>query len=387
MKRIEYREFPSDGDSYLKTLKDNYLNIFTPEELNKLESTWQGFKKRNASLAIFKETIAELLVLDYNKLVDVYNRYVKYIQDSDRKKFNPKKKKRSLYNKCFNYDKYYDKIRAFFLDSKNGFEFHICHYCETAYINSFSVNQAERLRQLLNDSNFIEIYRGLKKRERSKCILIHKNIPFPDVSTMNTIVKIDYFKKEFLDKCGSINMATFDIDHVLDKSECPLVALSLFNFVPSCHVCNSRIKHTKVFGRNGVPVPCLSPTSKDYNFDREVRIRVYNKFGNEHIVPLEHRDEYFLKFETKNEDYQYEVDLLKLEDRYNYHISEALRLMTIKNKYNHSALKLMSSALPSDTMYSPESVEEDLLNMRFNKENQRCFEKLYRDINAYYSKR
>ena len=110
MKRIEYREFPSDGDSYLKTLKDNYLNIFTPEELNKLESTWQGFKKRNASLAIFKETIAELLVLDYKKLVDVYNRYVKYIQDSDRKKFNPKKKKRSLYNKCFNYDKYYDKI-------------------------------------------------------------------------------------------------------------------------------------------------------------------------------------------------------------------------------------------------------------------------------------
>lgn len=387
MKRIEYQEFPSDGDSYLKTLKGNYLNIFTRDELNELENIWQRFKKRHASLAIFKETFAELLVLDYNKLVDVYNRYVKCIQGDERKRLNSKKSKRSLYSQCFNYDKYYGKIKAFFLDNKNGFNFHTCHYCETAHINNFTVNQDERLRQLLNDSNFIKIYKGLKKSKRRKCILIHKNIPFPDVGTMNTVASIDDFKKEFQDKCGKIKIATFDIDHVLDKAVCPLVALSLFNFVPSCHVCNSRIKSTKVLGRNGEPTICLSPTYKDYNFDREVKIRVYNKFGNEHIVPLEHKNEYYLKFETKNEDYQYEIDLLKLEERYNYHISEALRLMTIKKKYNHSALQLMSSVLPSNAMYSQESIEEDLLDVRFNKENQRCFEKLYRDISAYYSKR
>lgn len=34
----------------------------------------------------------------------------------------------------------------------------------------------------------------------------------------------------------------FDIDHFLPKGKCPPVALSLFNFVPSCPVCNERIK-------------------------------------------------------------------------------------------------------------------------------------------------
>jgi len=38
---------------------------------------------------------------------------------------------------------------------------------------------------------------------------------------------------------------TADIDHFYNKSKFPLFALSLFNFIPACQVCNSRLKGTK----------------------------------------------------------------------------------------------------------------------------------------------
>lgn len=39
--------------------------------------------------------------------------------------------------------------------------------------------------------------------------------------------------------------ATADLDHFYQKAEYPLFALSLFNFVPSCQICNSRMKGSK----------------------------------------------------------------------------------------------------------------------------------------------
>lgn len=39
--------------------------------------------------------------------------------------------------------------------------------------------------------------------------------------------------------------ATADLDHFYQKDQYPLFALSLFNFVPSCQICNSRMKGSK----------------------------------------------------------------------------------------------------------------------------------------------
>lgn len=38
-----------------------------------------------------------------------------------------------------------------------------------------------------------------------------------------------------------------ELDHWLDKAEHPLVSLSIYNLIPSCHICNSTIKHTVHF--------------------------------------------------------------------------------------------------------------------------------------------
>lgn len=38
-----------------------------------------------------------------------------------------------------------------------------------------------------------------------------------------------------------------EFDHFFDKGKNPLLALSFFNLIPSCNICNSRIKHSKEF--------------------------------------------------------------------------------------------------------------------------------------------
>ena len=65
---------------------------------------------------------------------------------------------------------------GFFKEEKNGFKIHSCHYCDMAYINYFKYANGKRTQ--------------------------------------------------------------FDLDHVLDKGRCPLVALSLYNLVPACPTCN-----------------------------------------------------------------------------------------------------------------------------------------------------
>ena len=37
------------------------------------------------------------------------------------------------------------------------------------------------------------------------------------------------------------------LDHYYDKDTYPFLAISLFNLIPSCHICNSKFKHTKNF--------------------------------------------------------------------------------------------------------------------------------------------
>lgn len=52
------------------------------------------------------------------------------------------------------------------------------------------------------------------------------------------------------DEIGNINtenkeiIATADLDHFYPKSVYPLFALSLFNYIPSCQICNSKFKHS-----------------------------------------------------------------------------------------------------------------------------------------------
>lgn len=71
------------------------------------------------------------------------------------------------------------------------------------------------------------------------------NIPVCPFCNRQYITSLDDIKK-------GQKRSTADLDHFFPKSEYPLFALSLFNFVPSCQVCNSRMKLDNFMDDDGI---------------------------------------------------------------------------------------------------------------------------------------
>ena len=180
----------------------------------------------------------------------------------------------------------------------------------------------------------------------------------------------------------------FDIDHLLPKSICPIVGLSLFNFVPSCQVCNEKLKKAKELADTLYGWLKISPTYQDSDFDDNVPIK---------LVPLEHSSTFFdlqrnngnyrLKFQTNGDSgYEKYVSLFKLQDRYNYHKNLALHILDLKERYPIEKRKeicrlLSAQEIDSDSAkskYSEAQIEADILQEEFNQD--RCFAKLRRDM-------
>ena len=210
-------------------------------------------------------------------------------------------------HEIFKYTNKYDsKISAFFKKHADELKIYTCHYCDMAYINVYTENG-----------------KGVAKSQ-------------------------------------------FDIDHFLPKGKCPPVALSLFNFVPSCPVCNERIKREGLPNVNLNDLKFLSPSS--FAFDLPKRIKV--KLGH---LTSPRKD--FIYFVAK---YPYDryVDFFHLQERYDYHKIEALRLEKLKKNYSKTQILQIAKCLHR----SEKDVKEDIFNQRYMQNNHRCFAKFTIDI-------
>jgi hypothetical protein len=65
-----------------------------------------------------------------------------------------------------------------------------------------------------------------------------------------------------------VKRATFTLDHFYQKDKYPIFALSLYNLVPSCAVCNTNIKGTRNVEQY------MNPYSADYDFENEVQFKL-----------------------------------------------------------------------------------------------------------------
>lgn len=175
--------------------------------------------------------------------------------------------------KVFTYNSFSTKIANFLLNPDNGFEIHNCVYCDTEKVNSFNK-------------------KGKKIRR-------------------------------------------FETDHVLDKGKCPLVALSLHNFVPSCGTCNGpEVKGTSTIGTTVDEIKRLSPTNPGYNFWHKVLFVVNPKLPNIADIKREDKpDNYEIDFYYKDRVYERSVELFGLKERYNNdYLTDALRLLDAKDR-------------------------------------------------------
>lgn len=282
-------------------------------------------------------TVLQLLTAPIEKLVDVYFDYSRKIDIAvkngilTQEKNGTRKAMKDEISKLFNYDGYRDTIAGFFMDSVNIFEIHTCHYCEMAYVNYFKNSYGRKIRH-------------------------------------------------------------FDVEHILDKGKCPLVALSLYNFLPSCQSCNRTIKRSNCVGETSKSTKTgrlkdivlkLSPTNPQFDFDRNISfyIKPTDPMNKNFEELLAHQEDFELDFHIDGDaDYLYMVEQFHLKERYNYHKVEAFKL---KDKFDHYP-KSKREEIAKIVGRSEKEVAEDLFGVEFRLNEHRILSKMYRDVAKAY---
>lgn len=217
----------------------------------------------------------------------------------------------------FTYNSYSKKIANFLLDPDNKYEIHNCIYCDMAKMSPFD-------------------HKGEKVRR-------------------------------------------FETEHVLDKGDCPLVALSLHNFVPACGHCNGpSLKSVKTIGDTIEEIKHLSPTNPSYDFWHKV-LFVVNPITDAitDIKREDHPDHYEIDFRYKDTSYSKFTELFGLKSRYQKDcLKKALRLLDKMDKYTPKML----SDLASLFHMTPEEVYEDEFHVETDRREHEIYRKMKEDL-------
>jgi len=119
-----------------------------------------------------------------------------------------------------------------------------------------------------------------------------------------------------------------EFDHFYDKATHPILALSFYNLVPSCHVCNSSLKGIDRFTVN----THINPYSESFDSVAKFRVRFEDSTFYHSVDGLG------IEIETDDERAKKCIETFKLKERYNHHKDTILELIQKAEVYNDSYL-------------------------------------------------
>ena len=176
----------------------------------------------------------------------------------------------------------------------------------------------------------------------------------------------------------------FDLDHFFENADSPLTAISLYNFIPSCQVCNSRIKHDKPFNilyhlENEQDINdfnCISPSSANYKFDENVKIMVVENSSG--IGFFGETSKFDIIFDTDEKDYKRVIKGFNLQERYNFPMikKQALELLNCKRQFPDTRIQKIADFF-NNNYYD---VYSAIFRLDKDSEKNSVFGKLYKDI-------
>lgn len=298
------------------TLSNNYLACYNTDTLN---SSFLSVLSKNKELKKILprgyKTASKILVAPFSILSDIYFSYISFVSSLPATKKNTLNKELSV---VFNYDANVTPIANFLMDPTNQFEICNCVYCDLKRVRGYYDTQGHR-----------------QRRE-------------------------------------------FQTDHVLDKGKCPIIGLSLFNFVPACPDCNSRAhKGTKSLGDNKMEAMYLSPTSELNLFCEEVNFTL--NVLNPHILDLkffEKDEDVEIDFKGATKKYSKTLSIFRLKDRYNSYKQELIEPIFSMRKYPPTKIQNIAKILE----VSEEEIFEDKFQFRKRESNKSPMEKCRRDL-------
>jgi 5-methylcytosine-specific restriction endonuclease McrA len=162
----------------------------------------------------------------------------------------------------------------------------------------------------------------------------------------------------------------YTLDHVKPKEQHPHLALSLYNFVPSCYVCNAKLKKDRDIGD-------VSPTASNFDFDAKVKFKTFMQNKD---LQIENEEDFklLLKEDFSNIYNQY-IDVFELNGRYEYHKYKVIEMISKRKQYPDSRIRELADL----TQKTEEDVRQDLFGEYFfedNGLNKRPLSKLTKDI-------
>lgn len=352
--------------SNLRKLKSDYSNLILNSgslDIQTIDKYLQKIRYNNVSL-----NFDTILTLPIDELVIVGEKINQGLNFFDKQKLRKEFK-----------DKYgilQNKLADFFMNDSNiGLE--SCHYCNIDFVNSFI--------DLVDYKNGTEFLNKAKKRElmllsdvgtkkADSIISKRKKNKFNDIkeaSELNQKAKKQLNVMKFRNTHNN-----FTLDHVMPKSKYFFCSLSLFNLVPSCYVCNSKMKGSTDF-QNLSDLKWLSPSSEKFSVNKDVKFKI---LFNGKLNSLKSEKDFQLvahKIRRKDAMDEY-LDLFKIEGRYVYHKKEVPKLIRKKIDYSESMLREISKK----TGYSISKVREDIFGEELydNSYSSRPLTKLKKDI-------
>ncbi|RZJ90269.1 MAG: hypothetical protein EOO20_08620 [Chryseobacterium sp.] len=138
-------------------------------------------------------------------------------------------------------------------------------------------------------------------------------------------------------------IARATLDHWFPKSSYPLLALSFYNLIPSCNVCNSSVKGSTKYTLKDIFHPYLKHKDSSKVMDFTISYDL-----EDHINAQS-------KFVSKNKFTEESLSAMKLVDIYKVHTEEIRELIYLKKAYPESYLaslqSLLKTAVSSEEVY------------------------------------
>lgn len=193
-----------------------------------------------------------------------------------------------------------------------------------------------------------------------------------------------YCGRQYISNYGKKNSA--DIDHFYLKSKHPYLALSLFNFIPCCNICNSKMKTIKDFSSEEHLYPYTEGFEDDVCFDisdESLICDIINKKVEPTIII-----DYSRASKEKIEKVEKNMETFKLEDMYKNHSKDVTDLLNKISIYNNNSyIDFLSHVFDENSNKETLAFTNDLVNSLFKEKNDdEILSKLYNDILAKYYK-
>jgi len=233
-------------------------------------------------------------------------------------------------------------------------------------IGEWSKNQSEK-----NFDYMIRKYKSftIKKKDYDAYDLARSlnvnTCPYCNINSIYTVIKDDEKKEKIIRP---------EFDHFFDKDTYPILSLSIYNLIPSCHQCNSNLKHTKSFNLDEYIHPYVDDLDKEMKFSLKItNSKFYYSIDG-------------FKIELQNINNSIKVDnhlkVFKIKERYSYLKDIILELIQKKYMYDESYLDELLKKYEGTFFRN----KEDLLRLisggyiNENEINKRPLSKLIKDI-------